>query len=114
MTRATPIESWEKKIREDYAGILSPEQIEATIIYWGDFIRTKLDEAYLEGYKKGTAEASQDVDNQMKVVYDEAYRKGREDTLEDMEKVMKEWYGSGPLMVEDYRARHAGEVTDKP
>ena len=46
---------WEDKIRSDYAGILSPAQIEATLEYWSTLLAeehgriVRLVDGYLEG-----------------------------------------------------------------
>ncbi len=38
-------ESWEEKIRQDYKGIISQAQIEATIKYWRDFMNVNISQA---------------------------------------------------------------------
>jgi hypothetical protein len=45
-------QDWEKKIRQDYAGIISEEQIQATIDYWREFIQETTAKAREEGYQQ--------------------------------------------------------------
>lgn len=47
-----PETTWEEKIRLDYGGILSPEQIKGTIDYWREFIRAEKTKSYQEGLEK--------------------------------------------------------------
>lgn len=51
------MEDWKEKVRRDYMGLLSDEQIEATIRYWQDILdqqKKEIGEEFKKWFLKGT------------------------------------------------------------
>jgi hypothetical protein len=56
-------EGWEKKIRNDYKGIISEVQIEATVNYWRDIISNTMGNAYSMGQEDAVEKVFDIIDS---------------------------------------------------